>query len=154
MIGSNAMEAAARWLTDFAEALRRADRPAVLALFGEESYWRDLVAFTWTIATMEHRAEIGAMLEATLARVRPERFVLEGTPREENGVVQAWFTFETAVGRGKGHLRLKAGKAWTLLTTLQELKGFEEKQGATREQGTQHGAVPIGQRRLLRALRR
>ena len=31
-----------------------------------------------------------------------------------------------AVGRGRGHVRLKDGKAWTLLTALTELKGFEE----------------------------
>ena len=34
---------------------------------------------------------------------------------------------------------MKAGKCWTLLTTLTELKGFEEKWGATRVPGVQHG---------------
>ena len=32
-------------------------------------------------------------------------------------------------GRGIGHLRLRDGKAWTLLTTLYELKGHEEPHG-------------------------
>ena len=45
---------------------------------------------------------------------------------------EGWFTFETAVGRGRGHVRLKDGKAATLFTALMELKGFEEKAGADR----------------------
>ena len=45
---------------------------------------------------------------------------------EADGVTEAWIAFETEVGRGSGHLRLKEGKAWTLLTTLDELKGHEE----------------------------
>ena len=52
---------------------------------------------------------------------------------EADGVVDAWLTFETETARGLGHLRLKNGKCWTLLTTMTELKGFEEKRGASRE---------------------
>jgi putative flavoprotein involved in K+ transport len=57
-------------------------------------------------------------------------------------VIDAWFTFETAVGRGRGHLRLQNGKAWTLLTTMTELKGFEEKKGEHRIKGAEHGVHP------------
>jgi putative flavoprotein involved in K+ transport len=52
-------------------------------------------------------------------------------------VTQAWFAFETAAGRGKGHVRIKDGKIFTLFTALRELKGFEEKHNHTRELGTQ-----------------
>ena len=45
-------------------------------------------------------------------------------------MIEAWIEFETEAGRGYGHLRLKDGKAWTLLTALHELKGFEEPKGA------------------------
>jgi putative flavoprotein involved in K+ transport len=34
------------------------------------------------------------------------------------------------------------GNAWTLLTTLQELKGFEEKKGERRAKGVEHGNYP------------
>jgi putative flavoprotein involved in K+ transport len=54
-------------------------------------------------------------------------------------VTEGWFTFETATSRGKGLLRLIGGKAWTLLTTIQELKGFEEKKRETRPKGVEHG---------------
>jgi putative flavoprotein involved in K+ transport len=47
-------------------------------------------------------------------------------------VTEAWFTFETRLSRGKGLLRLINGKAWTLLTTMVELKGHEEKTGEHR----------------------
>ena len=63
-------------------------------------------------------------------------------PSEADGVTEAWIAFETAVGRGRGHLRLRDGKAWTLLTTLAELKGHEEPKGDGRPPGASHGAHP------------
>lgn len=121
------------WLAEFASALKRSDIEGVSSLFAEECYWRDLVAFTWNIATLESRSAIADMLKVRLADVRPDSF----KAGERNG----WFTFETALGRGTGHVRLKDGKAWTLLTALNELKGFEEKRGPSREMGTEHGAI-------------
>ena len=105
----------AGWLRKFAAALAKGDLDAAGRLFGEECYWRDLISFTWNIRTCEGRAEIHAMLAATLAQTQPRAFnVLSRANKNE-----AWFSFETAVGRGTGHLRLKGGKGWTLLTTLQ-----------------------------------
>ena len=121
------------WLTEFASALKRSDIDAATAMFDEECYWRDLVAFTWNIVTLESRSAIAEMLKTRLGDVKPESFELSGRP--------GWFTFETAQGRGTGHVRLKDGKAWTFFTALMELKGFEEKKGPSRENGTQHGAL-------------
>ncbi len=121
------------WLAEFASALKRSDIEGVALLFAEECYWRDLVAFTWNITTLESRSAIADMLKARLADVRPGSF--------KAGERTGWFTFETALGRGTGHVRLKDGKAWTLLTALNELKGFEEKRGPSREIGTEHGAI-------------
>jgi putative flavoprotein involved in K+ transport len=133
-------QAASAWLADFDNALGRQDVDAVMVLFGDDSYWRDLVAFTWNIRTQEGPGQIRQMLQARLADVRPSQFHVEGQATEAGGVIDAWFTFETAVARGRGHLRLKDGKAWTLLTTMTELKGFEEKKGANRIKGAEHGA--------------
>ena len=132
---------AAAWLDRFSNALGRRDIEAAVGLFGCECYWRDLVAFTWNITTCEGRDEIAAMLAETLPRVAPSGWRLESEARDDAGVVEAWIRFETAVGRGRGLLRLRDGVGWTLLTTLQELKGFEERSGARRVPGTQHGAV-------------
>jgi putative flavoprotein involved in K+ transport len=127
------------WLARFGGALARGDLAGVGELFEEECYWRDLVCWTWNIKTLEGRQQIQAMLAATLPAARPSDWRVAGEATSEAGVTQGWFTFETAVSRGKGHLRLRDGKCWTLLTTMAELKGFEEKRGATRPLGTQHG---------------
>jgi putative flavoprotein involved in K+ transport len=130
----------AGWLGGFSQALAQGDIRAAVAAFADECYWRDMVAFTWNITTCEGRASIAAMLEATLSEVKPDRWKIAEPPSSADGVIEAWITFETAVGRGQGHLRLRDGKCWTLLTTLVELKGFEERRGETREKGTRHGA--------------
>ena len=139
---STPTEQATTWLSDFAAALDRADTAAAAGLFAEDCYWRDLVAFTWNIKTCEGKAEIADMLQAVLAKVKPSGWKLVGEATEANGVTEAWFSFETAAARGLGHVRLKDGKAWTLLTTAQELKGFEEKKGKRRWLGTEHGVHP------------
>jgi len=133
MKDTNVSSPVAVWLADFAVSLKRGDPAAVAALFADDCYWRDLVSFTWNVVTFEGRAPIADMLKARLDDVRPDAFVVDER--------DAWFTFETALGRGKGHVRLKDGKAWILFTALTELKGFEEKSGPSREAGVQHGAM-------------
>ena len=128
------------WLASFEAALAAGDIEAAADLFAETSFWRDLVAFTWNITTVEGRAGVRDMLGAVLAEVRPSGFGIEEEPTEAGGVTEAWIAFETAVARGRGHLRLKDGKAWTLLTTMTELKGFEEPLAERRPMGAEHGA--------------
>jgi putative flavoprotein involved in K+ transport len=141
-LSTHPTQAASAWLADFTSALERQDIEAAVALFEPDSYWRDLVAFTWNIRTQEGPEAIRAMLKARLSDTRPTAFAVEGQATEAGGVIDAWFTFETAVARGRGHLRLRDGKAWTLLTTMTELKGFEERKGANRIKGAEHGVQP------------
>lgn len=136
---SSPTQKVSEWLSRFGSALDRQDWSAATELFGNECYWRDLIAFTWNIKTLEGKDEIHAMLAATISDLKPGRWQIVGEATEENGTVAGWFTFETANSRGKGYLRLKDGRCWTLLTTMTELKEFEEKRGATRSLGTQHG---------------
>ncbi len=128
------------WLSGFDKALASGDVAAVVSMFDEDSYWRDLVTFTWNIKTMEGRDQIRDMLEAQLAHAKPGNWALEGEATHADGVTEGWITFETQSARGKGHIRLKGDKCWTLLTTMVELKGHEEKKGPTRENGVAHGA--------------
>ncbi|HEY2579595.1 MAG TPA: NAD(P)/FAD-dependent oxidoreductase [Streptosporangiaceae bacterium] len=132
----------AAWLAEFGDALAAGDAAAAAGLFTGDSFWRDLIAFTWNIKTLEGRGEIAAMLGATLARVQPGGWrVTEGEePADAGGIVEAWIEFETSVGRGNGHLRLRDGQCWTLLTALYELTGHEEPQGLARPKGVRHGA--------------
>jgi putative flavoprotein involved in K+ transport len=133
-------ERVSNWLSAFGDALSAGDIAAAVALFDDDCYWRDLVSFTWNLKTMEGPDAIGSMLTSTLAEVQPSGWAIEGQASEAGGVTDGWFTFETAVSRGKGHIRLKGDRCWTLLTTMTELKGHEEQRSATRPRGVEHGA--------------
>jgi len=134
------------WLQAFETALTQRDVDAAAGLFGTDSFWRDLVAFTWNLKTVEGREGVSDMLHARLADTDPSGFRITEPASDDDGVLSAWIAFETAVGRGVGHLRLKRDeesgedRAFTLLTTMQELKGFEENKGTRRPRGTKHGA--------------
>jgi putative flavoprotein involved in K+ transport len=131
-----------RWLSRFDDALAAGNAAAAAELFGEDGFWRDLAAFTWNIKTVEGPNGVRDMLDHTLSQTQPSGWHTTEEPTETDGVTEAWLGFETAVGRGTGHLRIRDGKAWTLLTTLTELKGHEEHARSTRPQGVVHGADP------------
>ena len=59
------------WLANFSAALDRLDFEGAAKMFADESYWRDLVSFTWNIKTAEGKEEIKAMLEATVPAAKP-----------------------------------------------------------------------------------
>jgi putative flavoprotein involved in K+ transport len=141
MPDSKPTKAVKAWLKKLESALTAKDTEKAVKLFGKESYWRDLVSLTWNIKTVEGHDQIADMLKKTLASAKPHNFRIDGEANEANGVTDAWFTFETATGRGKGLVRLINGKAWTLLTTLTELKGHEEPAGDKRPHGVSHGAI-------------
>jgi putative flavoprotein involved in K+ transport len=129
------------WLARFAGALAAGDVSGAGALFRQDCHWRDLLCFTWSIVTLNGREEIAAMLSACLAGAAPDAFAIEpGSGREADGVIEAWFRFETARLRGRGHVRLQDGACRTLFTSAVEIKGHEERIGRRRERGVEHGA--------------
>jgi putative flavoprotein involved in K+ transport len=130
------------WLADFEAAMAVRDIERVAQKFATDSFWRDLVAFTWNIKTIEGRDGVADMLAARLAGTDPSGFRTREAPTEDDGVTSAFIEFETAVGTCIGHLRLKGDQAWTLLTALQELKGHEERKGPSRVLGAVHGTDP------------
>ncbi|KRF18900.1 FAD-dependent oxidoreductase [Nocardioides sp. Soil797] len=130
------------WFADLEASFRTGDATATAQLFATTCYWRDLVAFSWNLTTAEGRDEVAELVDSTTADA--SGFRTEEAPEEADGVITAWFTFETAVGRGRGLLRLvdeDGPKAWTFLTTLHELKGHEEPRGQARPMGAEHGAT-------------
>lgn len=137
------IESAQGWLADFETALRERDIARASAMFATTSFWRDLISFTWNIATVENPDGVTDLLKANLDRVDPHDFALSEPEESADGVTAAWFTFETAVGRCRGLLRLVdedgTPKAWTLLTTMYELIGHEEPRGVRRPMGAEHG---------------
>jgi putative flavoprotein involved in K+ transport len=144
-----ATTSAMQWLAAFEDALRARDTWAAAELFLPDGHWRDVLAFTWHLRTMNGAAAIRATLNETLAPTQPRNFRLDPTrtpprrvTRVETQTVEAMFGFETAIGRGSGVLRLvadprQAGRmcAWILLTSLQEIAGHEERIGARRPTG-------------------
>src|SRR5438270_6913060 len=139
--------AAESWLAQFEGALANASE--LQALFHGESYWRDVLALSWNIQTINGADAIVRELQARCpsaaptnfqidqGRAAPRRVTRAGTPS-----IETMFKFETADGRGNGILRLTPDaadgnrlKAWTLLTALEELKGFEEQLGVSRPRG-------------------
>ncbi|RPI43550.1 MAG: NAD(P)/FAD-dependent oxidoreductase [Betaproteobacteria bacterium] len=135
-----------RWLESFEAALRDADTSAIAGLFLPDSHWRDLLAFTWSVTPHRGAGQIAQALArtqaATLARgfaIAKNRTAPRRVRRLGTEVIEGIFEFETAVGRGVGVVRLPASepaRAWVLLTSLEELKGFEEKIDARRPTGS------------------
>jgi len=124
-------------LASFGKALEMGDIDAATSMFQQDCYWRDLVAFTWNIKTMEGRDEVRAMLASQLAAAKPRNWVVStrDDATETDGVLEGWFTFETDVARCRGHLRIRGAQIWTLLTAMDELRGFEEPSGVRRPNG-------------------
>jgi cation diffusion facilitator CzcD-associated flavoprotein CzcO len=140
---------AANWLAQFEGALGHCEHGALQALFHPDSYWRDVLALSWNLQTINGAdaivKELAALAERAALRnfrIDPERAPPRRVTRAGINAIEAIFKFETAQGRGSGILRLipDAGdanrpKAWTLLTALDELKGFEEPLGSRRPRG-------------------
>ena len=142
--------AAENWLAQFDDALGRADQALLETLFHPDSYWRDVLALSWNIQTLNGADAILDELKARAPRAVPTGFVIDPDRRAPRQVmragtnaIEAIFKFETAIGRGSGIVRLIPDasdgnrlKAWTLLTELGELKGFEERLGKERPRGS------------------
>ena len=91
----------ARLLDAFDAALAAGDIGRAVDQFEEDCYWRDLVAFTWNIKTIEGRDEIrGDAREPVAASVAPTGFApAEGEEATEaDGLIEGWIRFETGVG--------------------------------------------------------
>jgi pyridine nucleotide-disulfide oxidoreductase len=143
-----AATAVQHWLARFERALVESDDGLLRTLFHPQSHWRDVLALTWNIQTIGGLDDIVRGLNAQGGRVSPVGFTIDirrtaprAVTRAGTAAIEAIFTFETAEGRGSGVLRLIADagdgdalKAWTLLTALDELKGFEEPNGRSRPQ--------------------
>jgi putative flavoprotein involved in K+ transport len=137
------------WLAQFERALAKPGDGLLETLFRPDSHWRDVLALSWDFRTIDGADAIVEELKAHAGQARPSGFRIDpdraaprNVTRAGTQAIEAIFKFETAVGRGTGMLRLipDAGdgntpKAWTLLTTLDELKGFEEQLGTARPRG-------------------
>src|SRR5690348_759844 len=69
------------WLAEFADAVSAGDADRAAGLFADESYWRDLVSFTWNLITVEGPAGVAEVVNSEAARqVSPVTFEVTGEP--------------------------------------------------------------------------
>jgi putative flavoprotein involved in K+ transport len=138
---------AGAWLDRFSTALD-ARRPEDLAqLFRQDAYWRDLVAFSGQVRTIQGRNGVVEHLVGLADRVRPWGFTLSRDhtppapqPRGLEEPIEAFLEFETRNTVAKGIVRLVPSDtelgvvACAFMTCAQDLKGFEERVGARRRE--------------------
>jgi cation diffusion facilitator CzcD-associated flavoprotein CzcO len=132
------------WLTALGDMLAKNDFARVPALLHADGSWRDLLTFGWEFRTLQGVEEIQAWLRQAHAANAARDFRLEGEPfvgaiGEHGETLEFFFRLETDIGRGRGFVRLvedmrapAAPKAFTLLTTMQELKEFPQAVGRNR----------------------
>jgi len=116
-----------RWLTQLERALSDCDDALLETLFHTDSHWRDVLALTWRITTVNGRDAIAQELCSRCQRASPVGFKIaphRAGPRQATRAgtesIEAIFIFETAEGRGSGVVRLRpegdsenTPKAWS-----------------------------------------
>ncbi|HWW64972.1 MAG TPA: NAD(P)/FAD-dependent oxidoreductase [Sphingomonadaceae bacterium] len=140
MVTSSGTTPVQDWLARFAAALAAPSRADWGTLFAEECYWRDLLAFTWDIVTLEGQEAIAAMARQQSGLTDPTGFATDDPALPMTDDTQGWFTFKTAAARCRGHVQLRDGRAYVLLTAAVELIGHEETGGPRRPDGIEHRA--------------
>ena len=137
------------WLLMFEQGVSSPNFDVVRDLFHEDCHWRDLLALTWQVKTVSGLPNILSMIQSLTPKTQPHGFQIphdHAAPRsvERAGVevIEAIFCFETPVGKSFGVVRLTPTstephqlKAWSLLTKLEEIKGFEEQLDRNRPTG-------------------
>lgn len=159
------------WIDSFNELLNDHRRAAEFSgLFLDDACWRDLLCLAWDFHTLQGRNSIAAYAHDFIGTRRSVKFSLDDSaehkkparvPLDFEGKVhclQAWFNVETDTGRGKGIVKLvddPSGSGWrafTLFTTLEELKGHEElikeRRPAGVRDGQDHGSANWQDKRI------
>lgn len=152
---------AQEWVTSFNDVLKSGHFSSLEKLFLKESYWRDQLCLSWNFHTFNGPDKMVAFLNKAPKGVRLHSIDLDTSSKlrapsvsavDFSGKVmgvQSFLTVETDVGRGRGLVRLLQDqedggkwKAFTLFTTMHELKGHEETIRGRRPNGVDHGGQP------------
>lgn len=136
-------EGATRWLDALERAVVSADTAAIDGLFLVDCYWRDMVSLTWDTCQFWGRDGVRDALcahagPAGVRRVRidDDRSAPRLTEFLGETVLELFFAFDTAVGTGKGFVRLCPDdsapfglRAWMIATGLVALDCAPEQAG-------------------------
>ena len=107
------------WLVKFEKSIKEKDIDAILDLFDKETYWRDLISFTWNIITLESKEDISLMLNKTIDKINPENFKIQEMLTSNSDVHEARFTFETITLKEKPELNAGCPSPTITSTILQ-----------------------------------
>ncbi|KAG1901997.1 uncharacterized protein F5891DRAFT_1163681 [Suillus fuscotomentosus] len=147
-------EVAIEWLNAFSAAITQSDTAAVVDLFLEDGFWKDVIALTWDFRTFEGRKDIKKLLDARLVSTGLNELRLLQEPLNEPVLQKVYhdlvwlrfcFGFTTKHGKGTAVVYLvplpdSKWKAYTLLTCLNSLSDFPQKLGPLRNWETDHGS--------------
>ncbi|KAK7056044.1 flavin-containing monooxygenase [Favolaschia claudopus] len=135
-------QVAATWMASFSRAAEEGNASAVIELFIEDSYWRDMLALTWNFRTFHGAASIAKFLADRLLPSTLANFRVKEAALQPLGPDLAWIriSFDFAVkdvGNASGIVRLVpqsdgVWRAYGMYTNLEGLEGFPERIGALR----------------------
>lgn len=128
------------WLKDFVEITASGNaQHFATKLFKPDSWFRDILVFTWDTRTLHGHGKIGDYLEKKLASASITNVVLDETPELRPSPftlpfgqgIEFSFRFETANAFARGLARLlptsfSGMKALSVLVMIVDLKGHEE----------------------------
>ena len=142
-------EVAQTWLCAFESSLASGDTSNVTSLIHEDGWWRDHLALSWDFHTLRGLTNIKQFLEPVLSKARFHNLRIQESgkfaPNKQEPIqdlewVESMFSFDTAVGSGKGIIRLVCmpngtWKAHMVYTALQQLQVSKEMAGEFRPHG-------------------
>lgn len=130
------------WFQRFASYISAGDIDGILRLLCDDSLWRDLLALTWDMRTFDGADRIKAFLTNRLPPAKVEGLKLKDFVRLQKPYpdlvwIVGMFGFETNSGLCSGVFRLVPTangewKAYTVFTNLEDLKGYPEMIGSSR----------------------
>lgn len=150
---------ASEWVESLNKAFESQEYDPIEQLFLQEGTWRDQLGLSWDYHTLNGPEKIITFLKTGPKGCRIKFVSIDDSNSlrkpnvsavdfngQVNGIA-SFLTVETDVGRGRGLVRLVQDhdgkwKAFTLFSSMTELKGHEEKTGGNRPDGVEHGGRP------------
>ncbi|KIJ09881.1 hypothetical protein PAXINDRAFT_23467, partial [Paxillus involutus ATCC 200175] len=158
--GISAADAATVWFEEFSSAVASSNVTSILDLFLDDGFWKDILALTWDLRTVEGRDAIKNLLDNRLIptglvdlRLSHEALRAPEIQRlfPDLVLLRLCFEFGTKVGKGTAVCYLapvpgSKWKAYSLFTCLESLNDFPQQIGSLRKRTIEHGTWEEGRR--------
>ncbi|KIK79465.1 hypothetical protein PAXRUDRAFT_161238 [Paxillus rubicundulus Ve08.2h10] len=149
----SAADVAIAWFEVFSSAVASSDIAGILDLFLDDGFWKDILALTWDLRTIEGRDGIKNLLENRLVptglvnlRLNDEDLHAPEIQRlfPDLVLLRLCFEFGTKVGKGTAVCYLvpipgSKWKAYSLFTCLESLNDFPEQVSSLPRSIVEHG---------------